>query len=410
MAVLAVLAGPSGAQDPPKKTPPAPSQEIPPVDETKPKPPPKPPEGILPLGEIARFTYAPSDRPLVFLHGNQLVMVTSAGSVEAHDAGTGEFRWKLGLPGEALFGPVVFRSDRAEILLSSAAGRLYVVAAETGEIRREIPLPFELATAPLVDLSTVYLGSRSGQVAAFDAEAGAERFRVDIGESPSALAVSGGVLIVSGSERTLLSLDARRGAEMWRLAGRRGFRAPAVFQEDRLYIGNDAGEFYCLDLSDGDSCFRWPTGASILFPALVEERLVFVTSFGNDLYAYQARGGTERYRVSLPGRPASGPVRFGRRLVVATYDGAIVEVDPQKGAVGKVYAAPGELASPPAFLPGLPSAEGEWYKAHRIALSLRTGEVLLLGHQPGEAEEKEKEETGTEEPRPPPNLDTLSWK
>jgi outer membrane protein assembly factor BamB len=328
------------------------------------------------------------------------VIVTSSGAVEGHDAATGEFRWKLGLPGEALFAPVVLRSDPAEVLLSSAGGRLYIVDTETGEIRREVSLPFELALPPLARVPFLYLGTPGGEVAAFDLENASERFRVVIGELPSALAAAGGVLVVSGSERTLLALDERSGAERWRLRGRRGFRAPAAFQEDRLYVGNDAGEFYCLELSDGDTCFRWPTGASILFPALLEDRLVLVTSFGNDLYAYQARGGTERYRVSLPGRPASGPVRFGRRLVIATYDGAIVEVDPQKGAVAKVYAAPGELASPPAFLPALPSAEAEWYKAHRIALPLRTGEVLLR-HKPGEEEEEEEkeEETETDEPR-----------
>ena len=110
-------------------------------------------------------------------------------------------------------------------------------------------------------------------------------------------------------------------------------------------------------------------------------------------------------------------MRFGKRLVVATYDGAIVEVDPQKGAVAKTYEAPGELASPPAFLAVLPSAASsaspgtEWYAAHRVALALRTGEVLLLGHRP-EAEEENEEKA----PEPPPPGDTattredsLSW-
>jgi hypothetical protein len=110
-------------------------------------------------------------------------------------------------------------------------------------------------------------------------------------------------------------------------------------------------------------------------------------------------------------------VRFGRRLVVATYDGAVVEVDPDKGAIAKAYAAPGELGSPPAFLAALPysaptvpgaSPGTEWYAAHRIALVLRTGEVLLLGHRPEVEEEKEPEpppgETGTT------SEDSLSWK
>jgi outer membrane protein assembly factor BamB len=366
------------------------------------------------------LSFAPSDRPQVLLLANRLVIVTATGAVEGHDAASGEFRWKLGLPGETLFAPVPYGVEPFEILLSSASGRLFVVDAETGEIRRETQLPFELALAPLVVLPDLYLGTPDGDVVAFDAEKRSQRFRVHTGEAPLALTSSGGVVIVSGSERMLTALETGAGGERWRFRGRSGFHAPAVTAQDRLYIGNDAGEFYCLALSDGDTEFRWATGASIRFAALVEERFAYVTSFGNDLYAYQARGGTERYRVSLPGRPASGPIRFGRRLVVATYDGAIVEVDPQKGAVAKTYAAPGELGSPPAFLAVLPSlapsdsaassAPGtEWYQAHRIALVLRTGEILLLGHR-GEVEEEEPE------PPPPPGEtgtsgeDSLSWK
>ncbi len=338
---------------------------------------------------------------------------TASGAVAGHDAASGEFRWKLGLPGEALFAPVLHRAEPFEILLSSASGRLFVVDAETGEIRRETQLPFELALAPLVDLPLLYLGTPGGDVVAYDAEKDSERIRAHVGEASLALASSGGTIVASGSERMLTAIEVGSGGEQWRFRGRSGFHAPAVFAQDRLYIGNDAGEFYCLRLSDGDTQFRWATGASIRFAALVEERFVYVTSFGNDLYAYQARGGTERYRVSLPGRPASGPVRFGRRLVVATYDGAIVEVDPQKGAVAKTYAAPGELGSPPAFLAAVPSPGTEWYASHRIALALRTGEVLLLGHRPGEEEEEEKKEIET--PPPPAAAgasgeDRLSWK
>ena len=406
--LLLLLAADSAlTQEPPQEAPPEPTQE---GEEPQPAAPPPPPEGILPVGEIARLSFTPSDRPRVFLHQDRLVIVTASGTVEGHDAVSGEFRWKLGLPGETLFTPVLYRADPFEILLSSVSGRLFVVSADTGEIRREIQLPFELALAPLVDLPHLYLGT-GGDVVALDAESGAERFRAPMGEVSLALATSGGRIVASGAGRLLTVIEAARGVEEWRFRGRSGFHAPAVFAQDRLYVGNDAGEFYCLALSDGDTKFRWATGASIRFAALVEDRLVFVTSFGNDLYAYQARGGAERYRVSLPGRPASGPVRIGLRLLVATYDGVIVEVDPERGAVAKTYEAPGELVSPPAFLVGLPSTAStastaspaspapgtESYLAHRIALALRTGEVLLLGHRPPVPEEV-KEEL----PPPPP--------
>jgi outer membrane protein assembly factor BamB len=393
--------------------------------DTAPPGPPPPPAGILPVGEIARLSYAPSDRPRVFLHGDRLVVVTNSGAVEGHEASTGEFRWKLGLPGESLFPPALFRPDPFEILLSSASGRLFIVDAATGDIRRETQLPVELALSPLVDLPHLYAGTPGGEVVAFDAETGEERFRAQVGEPPLALASSGGKLLVSGSGRILTALDTSSGAESWRFRGRSAFPAPAVFARDRLYVGNEAGEFYSLSLGDGNERFRWSTGASIRFPALVEDRSVYVTSFGNDLYAYHAGGGAERYRVKLPGRPATSPVRFGRRLLVVTYDGAVVEVDPEKGAIATTYAAPGELGAAPAFLPMPPqlpesppvaptdpSAEAgpAWYEAHRIALVLRTGEVLLLGHRPEIPEEKEPEP-----PPPPPGEtgttgeDSLSW-
>ena len=384
----------------------------------EPAAPPPPPEGILPVGEIARLSFTPSDRPRAFLHQDRLVIVTASGAVEGHDAATGEFRWKLGLPGEALFAPVLYRSDPFELLLSSASGRVFVVDAVTGEIRRETQLPFGLALAPLVDLPGLYAGTPGGEVVAFDAETGSERFRAQVGEPALALASSGGRIIVSGSGHTLSALEAGTGAEEWRFRGRSGFPAPAVFARDRLYIGNEAGEFYCFALSDGDTRFHWATGASIPFPALVEERFVYVTSYGNDLYAYRAGGGAEQYRVKLPGRPASGPVRFGRRLVVATYDGAVVEVDTDKGAIAKTYAAPGELGSGPAFLPRLApitqtiseaSPDAEWYSAQRIALVLRTGEVLLLGHRPQVEEAKEPEPPPTGKTPTTTREDSLSW-
>jgi outer membrane protein assembly factor BamB len=387
-------------------------EEEPSTEEPKPKAGPGPPEGILPVGEIARLSFAPSELPKVLLHGDRLAVVTASGAVEGHDAGTGEFRWKLGLPGEALFEPVLHRPDPFEILLASSSGRVYVVDAATGEIRREMQLSSELALAPLVAFPLLFAGTPQGEIFAVDLESGGERFRSQLGERSLALALFGNTLVVSGSERTLVALDTSTGAESWRLRGRSGFHAPAVFAFDRVYIGNDAGEFYCLSREDGDVRFRWPTGASIRFSARVEERFVFVTSFGNDLYAYQSRGGAEQLRVSLPGRPASGPVRFGRRLVVVTYDGALVEVDPEKGEVSKVHQSPGDLASAPAFLPAAPAPGTEWYAAHRIALALRTGEVLLLGHRPA-AEEEEgpvKEEAEEKKETKPAREDSMSRK
>jgi outer membrane protein assembly factor BamB len=367
--------------------------------------PPGPPEGILPVGEIARIEQGPRERPRVLLEGGALLLVTDTGSVELYRAENGEFRWKLGLPGEVLHLPAVLGSDPLELLLSTKSGKLLFVEGATGSITRELELGFEIALAPFVSRDaafgpTLFLGTATGEVVAYDPASESERFRVETPEKPNAFAMARDTLVVSGDARTLTALDAAGGTIRWRRPARAGFYAPAVFSEraDRLYVGDEAGEFYCLNASNGETHFRWSTGAAVRAPAFVHGNRVYVASYGNILYAYDAGGGSEQWRANLPGRPATGPVLVNQRLVVATFDGVFVEVSLDTGEISKQYTAPGELGSAPSFAVASPDApeieaaaepaiESEppaprWFERHRVALPLRTGAVLLLAHQP----------------------------
>lgn len=215
----------------------------------------------------------------------------------------------------------------------------------------------------------------------------------------------------------MTALDPVTGAVKWTLVGRGPFRAPATFGDDRkrLYIGSDTGEFYCLDAITGKVKFKWATGASIRSPALVEGDRVYVSSYANAIYAYGARNGHEQWRAHLPGRPASGPVRLYQRFIVATQDGMLIEIDPTRGHLGKSHVVSGEIPDSPVFhivpappiavLPEEPESlpaealladpeladegseepeEPKWYELSRIAVALRSGQVLLLRHQPPE--------------------------
>jgi outer membrane protein assembly factor BamB len=413
----AMLLAEAGRQE---ARPPAPT-ETPDSGQTleAPQPPPGPPEGILPVAEIARIEHGPRERPRVLLQGDALILVTDGGSVELYRAETGEFKWKLGLPGEALQTPVVLAPDPLELLVSTNSGKLLFVDGTTGAITREIALGFEIALAPFVgDGATLYLGTPSGAVVAYDSKSESESFRVETGERPNAFSRAGDTLVVSGAGRSLTAIDAGRGTIRWSLAARAGFSAAATFSDraDRLYVGDDAGEFYCLDAASGGIRFRWSTGAAVRAPALVSGKQVYVVSYGNTLYAYDAGGGSEQWRVNLPGRPVTGPVLVHRRLMVATFDGVLLEVSLDLGTAGERYAAPGELTSAPAFAVASPEVDGsaagddsaaptalpkpQWYEKHRIALALRTGEVLLLAHKAPDPAEADAPEA--EEPKKPP--------
>lgn len=410
----------------------------------------RPPDGILPVAELARLEYGPRDRPQVEIVGNKLVVATATGLVEEHDALSGELIWKLGLPEATFFRPVVLSSNPVELFVASSSGHALRIRGSDGDLLAELDFASPLTLDPLVVGSLAIVGSPDGEVIGYEIATGSERFRVDAGETAAAFAVGNGLLVISGTERTLTAVDVDRGVVRWTFRGRAGFLAPAAFGDkgDKLYVGDDIGDFYCLDTQEGKVRFRWPTGAAIRDRPLVERDRVYVTSYGNNLYRYDAKGGAEQWRVSLPGRPASPAIRVHNRLLVFTFDGVIVEVDPDKGQIGKTWSAPGEIASAPAVLVATPpattsqaetttemaaarqaEAEAEtqaaragtrageqaaseepaeptptrtpmWFENHRIALPLRSGEVLLLGYKPPEVK-PEPEKPGSTEEKPP---------
>jgi hypothetical protein len=398
---------------------------------------PPPPDGLLPVVEVARFEHSPRERPHLLLLRDLLIVVTRSGLAHGIDLTTGELQWKLGLPGEELFPSVILPpQEDLSLLLSTPSGRLFLIDGRTGRIQSEKQLPFPLAGAPFVsDASILYAGTPEGVIHGFDLESDTEIFATAIGEPPSAFASSGNLLAVSGAGQTLTGLDPVTGVVKWTHVGRGPFRAPATFGDDqtRLYIGSDTGEFYCLDAITGKVKFKWATGASIRSPALVEGDRVYVSSYANAVYAYGARNGHEQWRAHLPGRPASGPFRLYQRLMVATRDGMLIEIEPTRGHLGKSHIVSGEIPNSPVFhiVPAPPIAaileepesfptealladtkltdegsekpesfpaealladtkltdegseepeEPKWYELSRIAIALRSGEVLLFRH------------------------------
>ena len=335
-----------------------------------PTPPPRknPPDGLLPVAELTRLSFTPRDRPKALLYGTHLLVVGSSGFVEGRDAATGEFAWKLGLPGEALHDPLVFEAgplvrgetDAFTVVLSQPSGHVLLVDGLTGEIQQEARLPFELALPPIRGPDDiVFFATPSGDILAYDVRRTEVIFQTPTGETPLALASTDSLLVVSGASQTLTALDLPAGTLRWTFTGRAGFYAPAAFDQDgaRVYVGDDTGEFYSLDAGDGKVKFRWSTGAAIRRAALVEGKRLYLASWANTLFAFNATTGDEHWRANLPGRPATSPMRVRNRLLVGTYDGVLVEINPARGQPGKRYVAPGEIVFPPSFFVAKPSPD-----------------------------------------------------
>ncbi len=350
--------------------------------------PPAPPPGLLPLREIA--TLEPSSTPLppVLFHEGICVVVCRDGIVEGYRAETGEFLWKLGLPEKQFLAPQPLPEG---LLLASRDGALLLVDTGTGKIRQELSAPVPLIMAPLVAENVFYLASPEGEVLAYEPDVDQVRWKTDTMEPVSALSHGGKLLIVSGSTGTLTAVETSQGNVVWTFKGRGGFRAPAVFDAElkRLFVGDASGTFYALSADKGKVRYRWETGASVMNPVLVESDRVYATSYANTLFAYRAGKGHELWRINLPGRPASGPVRVNQRVVVVTQNGFVVEVDPELGKRAQApFKAPDNIRPPASIYPPY------------TAMILFSGRIHLMETAPPEPPPMpEQEPTPLEDPK-----------
>ena len=319
---------------------------------------PKPPEGILPIQELTTVSYSSNDHPALLMHETILFVSSRSGLVEAHDASTGESIWKLGLPGKALHKPLVYSPQKANsaettafsLLLSDSFGHIILLNGLTGEIQRELQLPFRLAIPPILGPEGIlYLANYQGQITSYNVETETIIFQTETSERPNALAIAPSRLVVSGSHYRVFAINTVTGLIEWTFIGRSAFHAAATFNENasRLYIGDDVGNFYSLDAKTGRIKFHWATGASIKSSALVDEKRVYLASFANTLFAFNGGNGHELWRANLPGRPITTPIRINNRLLVSTFDGILVEVDPIRGRLIERYVAPGEISEAP---------------------------------------------------------------
>ena len=211
-----------------------------------------------------------------------------AGHVFALDATTGAERWRAKVV-EASSGG---EHEYVEVGNPAVAdGMLYVGTAVEVDVGRAMPEPeVEIdpetgeATALAVEVET------SGTLVALDARSGAEQWRVPTGKSGwLSPAVADGVVYVS-VEGAVLALDALTGAERWRSTvggtepsedGEVWLGSPAV-GGGLVYVSEGAGIVHALDARTGAERWRFAGERDALSDPVVAEGTVYVASSSYD--------------------------------------------------------------------------------------------------------------------------------
>jgi outer membrane protein assembly factor BamB len=192
---------------------------------------------------------------------------------------------------------------------------------------------------PLPVEGRVYIASMDHALYAVDDQTGTEVWRFTVSQSalPAAPAFSGGVLYVGSLGGHIYAVDAQSGALKWDQTVVGGIWATPLVQEGVLYFGTLGGKVYALDAAEGTVIWdKSVEGETRGTPAYVNGT-IYIGSETGQLHAFDARSGAPAISpLGVQTKPASiytSPVFDGRYLYVASTDGQVFALDPQKQQV-----------------------------------------------------------------------------
>lgn len=264
-------------------------------------------------------------------------------------AASGMIAWTFTTGGAVRASPVV-AGDL--LLVGSGDGFLYALDRRNGAERWRFAAGSPVNASPAVQGGLVYIGDRANKFYALDLRDGRLRWQAETGSDQpwpwghegwdyytSSPAVAGGLVIAGSGDGNVYAFDAGSGTERWRAATGGRVRASPAIADSSVYLGSTDGVFYALDLATGMLRWKYETeGAShhaavvgfdrksIQSSASVNGENVFFGSRDGGVYSLARATGALAWRTGhkfswIVGSPAVA----GERLYVGGSDGQFLE-------------------------------------------------------------------------------------
>ncbi|WP_240722221.1 PQQ-binding-like beta-propeller repeat protein [Poseidonocella sp. HB161398] len=301
----------------------------------------------------------------------------SAGTVSA--VGTnGAVLWSKSLvpagekPGVVVGGGLAV--EGGTLLVTTGYGRLHALAAATGAEAWVQDFGAATTAAPMVHDGLVYVTSRDGMGSAVELSNGRILWQIEGSAAPASVvgsgvpALSGNSVIFPFGGGELVSVLRQAGITLWSgsVAGSRTGRAYGAFGEvpnspvvagDTVFVATEAGRLAALDAASGSRLWTSLEGAT--GSVVASGGALFLVSDENRLLRIDASDGSTVWAATLPLFEAEkvkrrkdifvhyGPVLAGGRVILASSDGMLREVDPASGALLRATPLGAPAASAP---------------------------------------------------------------
>ncbi|MEO5741788.1 MAG: PQQ-binding-like beta-propeller repeat protein [Vicinamibacterales bacterium] len=285
--------------------------------------------------------------------GAGFVYAGSEALIEARADADGSAQWRRPVQGRV----VSLHFDTGWLFAQTDTGVFFAIRASDGAIlwQKDFGSPLSPGTPPAAAAERLYLPLKDGRIVALSLQTGDEIWTHKLAESAA------GILPVG----------------------------------NRVFVGARDTQFHSLSAEEGDSDWRWRTGADLLGLPVLDARRVYFIALDNVLRGHNRNNGSMVWKQLIPVRPFTGPLLSGDTLIVT---GVAAELHAYNTADGKpagTFALKGAeseemlLAAPPHL-----TAQDS------LILVTKGGQVRALGSGPA-APENPSPPTSPDAPPPP---------
>lgn len=246
--------------------------------------------------------------------------------------------WEQDISSSAGYGsPIIIDSN---VIVTNMRGELYVFDVNSGKRYGWVSLGDAIHGSPVIEGSVAYVAASYSResLIAYDLVEGKVLWRRDYGDIEVTPLLHKGRLYVGNTAGVFFCVDKQQGERQWsfRLSQNRaykGIRSSAAVSENSIFFGAEDGTLYCLDASTGREQWSFSTGAPIFAAPAVSDGIVFIGNMAGAFFALDARTGTERWQAST-GSPIYAAASFAEDVtLIGTAEGKLLAFHSADGSM-----------------------------------------------------------------------------
>jgi outer membrane protein assembly factor BamB/serine/threonine protein kinase len=260
-------------------------------------------------------------------------------------------------PWTATTGDKIYSSplvDGGVLYIGSNDGNLYAFDAATGAQRWHYPTQGAVTSSPRIAEGTLFVGGQDGFLHAVDARTGERRWATDTGGSVhSSPAIAGNLVTVGSRSNKLLGCDLRSGAVLWEFVRGDWFNSSPTIVDGVVYVGCRDHNVYGVDAATGEQRWQYTTSSTIDSSPRVVGQSVYIGGDDYKVRSLNARTGTWIWDFTAQKGIVSSPAVADGVLYVGSDDGSLYALEADTGRQRWSYPTAGGIRSSPLVTGGL---------------------------------------------------------